>query len=135
MAIPRQIVLLIPRLASEFDGEVVATVRAMERVLKSAGLDWHALAAALSEPSQDSRQRHRGPPPPPNRSFAHEQQIHMFNEVITWLKAGAYKTNDRESDFLESLRIQLLLRPATERQEAWLLDLHRKIGRAYSRRK
>jgi hypothetical protein len=32
---------LIPRLASEHDGEVVATARAIERTLKSAGRDWH----------------------------------------------------------------------------------------------
>jgi hypothetical protein len=41
---------LIPRLASNHDGEVVATVRAIERVLKSAGRDLHDLAACLGAP-------------------------------------------------------------------------------------
>jgi hypothetical protein len=41
---------LIPRLASNHDGEVVATVRAIERVLKSAGHDLHDLAAYLRSP-------------------------------------------------------------------------------------
>lgn len=39
---------LIPRLGSEFDGEVVATARAIERTLKSQKLDWHDLAAAVA---------------------------------------------------------------------------------------
>ena len=38
---------LIPRLASNHEGEVVATARAIERLLKSNGCDWHDLAAAL----------------------------------------------------------------------------------------
>ena len=37
---------LIPRLASNHDGEVVATVRAIQRVLKSAGRDLHDLLRA-----------------------------------------------------------------------------------------
>jgi hypothetical protein len=38
---------LLPRLASEHDGEVVNTVRAISRTLAVAGLDWHALTDAL----------------------------------------------------------------------------------------
>ena len=38
---------LIPRLASEHDGEVVATVRAIARTLKAAGQDFHDLANAI----------------------------------------------------------------------------------------
>ena len=41
---------LIPRLASNHDGEVVATVRAIQRVLKAAGRDLHDLAACLAAP-------------------------------------------------------------------------------------
>jgi uncharacterized NAD(P)/FAD-binding protein YdhS len=39
---------MIPRLASEYDGEVIATVRAIARTLKSQKLDWHDLAAAVT---------------------------------------------------------------------------------------
>jgi len=42
---------LIPRLASEHDGEVVATARAIERLLKSYGSDLHDLAATICPPS------------------------------------------------------------------------------------
>jgi hypothetical protein len=38
---------LLPRLASEHDGEVVNTVRAIGRTLAAEGLDWHALAGVI----------------------------------------------------------------------------------------
>jgi hypothetical protein len=39
---------LLPLLASPHDGEVVATARAIGRVLATSGLDWHALASTLT---------------------------------------------------------------------------------------
>ena len=45
---------LLPRLASEHDGEVVNTARAISRTLIVAGLDWHALADALQSLSTDA---------------------------------------------------------------------------------
>src|SRR3712207_11061 len=51
--IASKIARLIPHLASEYDGEVVATVRAIERTLKGSGFDFHNLADALDQ----------GPPP------------------------------------------------------------------------
>ena len=45
---------LLPRLASPHDGEVVATARAIERTLRSAGRDWHDLAEAIQfQPAED----------------------------------------------------------------------------------
>jgi hypothetical protein len=41
---------MIPRLASPFDGEVVATARAIDRVLTSHGLDWHYIARRINTP-------------------------------------------------------------------------------------
>ncbi|MCJ2110276.1 hypothetical protein MKK64_03475 [Methylobacterium sp. E-025] len=38
---------MLPRLASEHDGEVVAAARAIGRTLATAGLDWHALARTI----------------------------------------------------------------------------------------
>ena len=38
---------LIRLFGSDQEGEVLGAVRAAERMLMSAGLDWHALAAAL----------------------------------------------------------------------------------------
>ncbi|QNQ40597.1 hypothetical protein [Brucella intermedia] len=41
---------LIPRLASDHDGEVVATARAIVRSLNSAGADLHDVVAAIDKP-------------------------------------------------------------------------------------
>lgn len=46
-AILPKLAKLLPLLASDQDGEVVATARAISRTLASAGSDFHALAAAL----------------------------------------------------------------------------------------
>jgi predicted nuclease of predicted toxin-antitoxin system len=42
---------LLPLLGSDRDGEVVAAARAIDRALRSAGCDWHDLAARLSTPT------------------------------------------------------------------------------------
>jgi hypothetical protein len=42
-----RLVALIPRLASQYDGEVIATVRAIRQTLSGAGLDLHDLVDAL----------------------------------------------------------------------------------------
>jgi hypothetical protein len=44
-----KLALLIPRLASEFDGEVIATVRAMRRLLNAGGHDLHDLARVVAD--------------------------------------------------------------------------------------
>ena len=47
--IPREIAAklakIIPRLATEHEGEVVNAVGAISRILVGAGLDWHVLAS------------------------------------------------------------------------------------------
>jgi hypothetical protein len=48
--LPPVISRMIPRLGSPRDGEVVATARAIERVLKSEKRDWHDLATAVIAP-------------------------------------------------------------------------------------
>jgi hypothetical protein len=48
---------LVPRLASDLDGEMIATVRAMGRVLAGAGLDRYDFVAALRPSPIQSRWR------------------------------------------------------------------------------
>jgi len=45
---------LIPLLASDQDGEVVATARAIQRLLKTAGADLHDIVAALEKPHTET---------------------------------------------------------------------------------
>jgi hypothetical protein len=49
---PPIIAQLIPRLGSSFDGEIIATAKAIERTLRSNSLDWHDLTEALTAQSQ-----------------------------------------------------------------------------------
>ncbi len=81
---------LIPRLGTDADGEIIATVRAIGRALKAQKCDWHDLAAALTEtrsaPSSSSRraaQPERGPPTPPSPD--HE----AFLGMAIWLYENA----------------------------------------------
>jgi len=45
--ISAKLALLLPRLASDMDGEVIATVWAIGRTLRASGCDWHDLAAKV----------------------------------------------------------------------------------------
>jgi len=58
---------LIPRLASEHGGEIVATVNAMRRILSAGHLDLHDLAALVTKPqaaAPHSSAQPQEPPPP-----------------------------------------------------------------------
>lgn len=46
---------LIPRLASDHDGELIATISAIRRTLDAAGLDLHDLAETISAPADRPR--------------------------------------------------------------------------------
>jgi hypothetical protein len=76
---------LIPRLASTHDGEVVATARAIERLLKSNGGDWHDLAAAICLP---------GPVRLANPDWRQQARYCAFN---------ASRLSERELDFIATL--------------------------------
>jgi hypothetical protein len=73
-----KVAALIPRLGSLFDGEVIATVRAIERVLKSQGFDLNDLAESIRQTPQAPKfsrlpQRQHSKwadiPPPDRRAF------------------------------------------------------------------
>src|SRR5271154_5208890 len=58
-SLPPNIAKLTPRLASQYDGEVVATARAIERTLKTAGLDWHDLVSRIGLPRTEQKARQK----------------------------------------------------------------------------
>jgi hypothetical protein len=96
---------LIPRLASNHDGEVVATVRAIERVLKSGSSDWHDLAAILAP-------------------AAHPE----VRDVVQWCLNRRFFLPPRDRGFLENVARQL--KPLSPKQEKWLRDIVGKLERA-----
>jgi hypothetical protein len=93
---------LIPRLASTHDGEVVATVRAIERVLKSAGRDLHDLAACLGAPVA-------------------QMQHADWRRDVRFCSENTDFLSERELDFISNLARGG--RKPTEKQAAWLRDI------------
>jgi hypothetical protein len=94
---------LIPRLASDHDGEIVATARAIGRTLKAAGRDWHDLANAIQPIATDWRSLAR-------YCASHQRQL-----------------SDREVNFIVSIS---RLHRLSEKQERWLRDIASRLRAA-----
>jgi hypothetical protein len=112
---------LIPRLATDHDGEIVATVRAIRRTLKSAGLDFHALSGALSaEPKVVVlyREPPQSEPDPGN-----------WREIARWCRdndGGRLSSSERK--FVVDMANRLVLNgKPTERQANWLRAIYAKL--------
>jgi hypothetical protein len=92
---------LIPLLGSDRDGEVIGAARAIDRLLKSAGRDWHDLAALLRLPA-------------PRWEIAADD----WQSVARFCAENSTRLTERELDFLATLA-SWRGRP-TEKQFAWL---------------
>ena len=92
---------LIPLLASNHDGEVIATARAIDRLLRSSGRDWHDLAATICVPT-----------PVPNSDWRRE---------APFCAGHAKRLTERELDFIASLaRYRSTPSP---KQQQWLRNI------------
>lgn len=100
--------LLIPRLASNHDGEVINTVRAIERTLRAGGRDLHDLARTLVAATMPA------PAPPPWQSLVRECRRHI----------GALSAKER--DFVVSL--SAWRGEPSAKQLAWLQTIHDRIA-------
>jgi hypothetical protein len=100
---------LIPRLSSNRDGEVVATVRAIERV--SAGRDLHDLAACLGAPVAQMQ--------------ANDQ--HSNKSTVWWCYHRRHLLSTRDRQFIEGLADWH--KPLSPRQQKWLDDIVAKLER------
>jgi hypothetical protein len=103
---------LIPRLASNYDGEVLATVAAIRRVLHGAGCDLHDLASSITP---------QLPPPqvidPPDTPQFDVDSA--WREVAHWCLDNAQgKISQRQAEFLHSMSRQRS--EPSDRQKAWL---------------
>lgn len=118
---------LIPRLATDHDGEVLATVAAIRRTLEGAGLDLHALAAVLSDPSPAPRPKAPRRAPRKKKSKAPDPMA----EVAIWCRDNeAGRLNPREREFIHDMIERLhLWGDLTEKQAAWLHVIHAKLQR------
>ena len=109
---------LLPRLASDAPGEVVATVAAIRRTLDRAGLDLHDLAARLTEAPQ---------PVQPMKPKRHAQRDNgELLAMAAFLRAHALdRLTPKQRDFVATAaRLLTDGRALTPKQSQWLRDLH-----------
>jgi hypothetical protein len=105
---------LIPRLASNHDGEVVGTVRAIQRVLNAASLDLHDVAAAIACRVPAAR-------PVPAATTGWRRQIERLlqhpNRLTSW-----------EHGFLRSISCRTRLSPKQFASLKNILEAHARRG-------
>jgi hypothetical protein len=129
---------LIPRLASNFDGEILATTRAISRTLQGVGLDWNDFAQIVTTPRAPAP----APPPPPQQprwsasDYAYSAHsggwggLQRDRERINWLLCDTGGLRPKELDFLHSIRSRLSGgRGLSEKQAAWLDAIHARVAR------
>jgi hypothetical protein len=119
---------ILPRLMSPHEGEIVATIRAIERTLAAENLDFHDLVAVLTNgaaaPSAPAQQTAANP------SHQEIDADGLVNLIVRIRMAGSY-LSPRANDFLKSLEERALQYDRvflTERQLQWLKSLSEKAG-------
>jgi hypothetical protein len=115
---------LLPLLSSDREGERVGTVAAIDRVLKSAKLDWYDLAAQITvEPVGEQPQRQ-------GRAAA-EMDSDDLIDLIEAMRDSGVNFSTRSEGFLHSLLErartydEVFLSP---KQQHWLTNLAAKAG-------
>src|SRR4051794_21278435 len=94
---------LIPMLATDHDGEVIATVRAISRTLNGAGLDFHSLVEALGEHKPTKAHLH-----PPRKPQAPTPQPTSLRDIAIWLRAhAAHRMTYKEQTFVRDMASRL----------------------------
>lgn len=119
--------LLIPRLASDNDGEIVSTVYAIKRLLSKNDCDFHDLAKSIGVASKyrSGGQKHTSK--------------HNYNDVRgggpDWSMVAAFcvsnidRLGERESDFVVSVSDSIEdWGSPTEKQAKWLRDIFLRLG-------
>jgi hypothetical protein len=137
---------LVRRLSSDSDGEVVATVRAMGRTLKTAGTDFHALAehieqangkdipeeklkqvwdAACAWTIQQMENRQHGVD-----DFIGTDGKPTWQAVALFLQRNKHRLNPRVHEFVDKMAAQTVWdeEEPTERQHRYLHSLFYQLG-------
>lgn len=128
---------LLPRLASDHDNEVLATVAAIKRTLEAAGADLHDLTAALTarqvRPTTPNTPPH---PDPAARSYPYGSSTWTppeLTETSDWREAARQclahllRFNEREREFIGTMTRKARShtgKPPSDKQLAWIFVLH-----------
>ena len=138
---------LVRRLMSDQDGEIVSTVLAIRRVMKTAGLDFHVLADRVQKPNgnglseaemrrifdegvevglQKAEEERRRP-----NYFRDVGDAEYWHEIASYCQQNPKRRflYEREPDFLEDMVEQTADGDApSEAQQVWLLKIYRRLG-------
>jgi hypothetical protein len=108
-----QLSKLLLLLGSNHDGEVVAAAHAIEKVLRSAGCDWHDLAKGLrlSATPSDARSDWR----------TQLNKHHDERSTISWCYHRRHVLFARDRRFIENVANQH--KPFSPNQHSWLRDI------------
>ena len=109
---------LIRLLSSDRDGEVLAAASAIKRMLAAEGSDIHALADTLCRPQPQRREESRRP--------RHEDSNDWHGIAC---ECQAHGLSRREQNFVADMVAWTAFREPTQKQQAWLLSIHRRVGR------
>lgn len=116
-------------LSSDNDGEVIAAAKAIGRVLKSEGLDWHWFAEQIRLPKKKATQPNYIYPWSRSRSKAQETTV---LEVVTMLLENSHLLTVKQLKFVTSMRT-MNWEDMTAKQRACLNGLVVIINRELSR--
>jgi hypothetical protein len=114
---------LLPRLASPFEGERVATVAAIERVLQAEGCDFHDLTQAVQQPPRITA---TAAPAKRDDGGLEHNKLRSIIDSIEGADAQRCFLNARSRTFLTDLRGRCQRYHfvfLSERQSAWLRSL------------
>ena len=102
---------LLRMLSSDTDGEVLAAASAIKRTLAAEGSDIHALADTLCRNG-------------PKKSGDKGSDWHSIA-----CDCQAHGLSQREQNFVADMVAWTAFREPTQKQQAWLLSIHRRVGR------
>lgn len=126
-SLTHKLAALIPRLASDHEGEVYATVQAIRRTLDRAEMDLHDLAARLADPEPVQPRVQAQPQPEPRRDPqpTPEQDTAALLAKAIWLNDYAMgDLTEKQAAFVSTaLRMLRSGQRLTDRQVGWLHGL------------
>ena len=111
---------LIRLLSSDRDGEVLAAASAIKRTLAAEGSDIHALADTLCRLQPQRREESRRP--------RHEDSNDWHGIACECQEHGG-RLNQREQNFVADMVAWTACATPTDKQQAWLLSIHRRVRR------
>ena len=99
---------------------MLAATAAIKRTLVAEGSDIHALADSLCRPQPQSRGEPRRPPPRDDPDW---------HAIASECEAHSGRLTEREQEFISDMVAWTAHATPTEKQQAWLLSLHRRVRR------